>query len=492
MNHKIPIPPVSRVSWRNGAILLGAAALVLLVYVLVSRFSVTIDALPELELGGFEEPVRAKLEALRAEIEAHPRSAAAWGKYAMNLYIHDFKTEALPVYIQAARLDAKDFRWPYLCAIAHTETNSPEDMQWYERSLKLNPTYVPLLVRYGHTLATSGDATRAQGLFQKATEADPPSSHAYVELAQIALTEGQDQAARDYLLEAVRVAPYNRRAYEFLAEIYRRTNQPAEAERALAQAQSLPRGTGLQDSLIGALVEEGISSYWCNVRADHYMRNGQYNRAVREFRLALTAKPDAEGHNNLGAAFQHLGRFEEAAEQYRQALGIDSTYISALSNLGVVYYETGKLDEAIASLERVVEIKRPTPDVYLNLGTFYKQAGRLEAALHAFRQGVALAAEDLRFAYQLGWLLAAAAEQALRNGEEAVRLAEKVCEASGYRKPGTLDLLAAAYAETGEFEKAVQTAARSYRLAMASGQTQLASQIQTRMKLYETEQPYRE
>ena len=69
----------------------------------------------------------------------------------------------------------------------------------------------------------------------------------------------------------------------------------------------------------------------------------------------------------------------------------------------------------------------------------------------------------------LAWLLAAHPSDALRNGAEAVRLAERACELSEHREPVMLGTLAAAYAEAGRFGDAVKTAEKARDLAAATG-----------------------
>ena len=75
---------------------------------------------------------------------------------------------------------------------------------------------------------------------------------------------------------------------------------------------------------------------------------------------------------------------------------------------------------------------------------------------------------------------------------DAVALAEAVCRRTGYRRPGFLDTLAAAYANVGRFDEAVRTAERALNLANAAGQKPLARQIQQRLDLYRAQRPLRE
>ena len=79
----------------------------------------------------------------------------------------------------------------------------------------------------------------------------------------------------------------------------------------------------------------------------------------------------------------------------------------------------------------------------------------------------------------------------VRDGAQAVRLAERACELEDYKAPASLDTLAAAYAEVGQFEQAVKTAQRAGKLAHKAGMKRLAEDIQARMELYKAKRAYR-
>ncbi len=65
----------------------------------------------------------------------------------------------------------------------------------------------------------------------------------------------------------------------------------------------------------------------------------------------------------------------------------------------------------------------------------------------------------------LAWILATHHDEKIRNGTEAVYFAEILCENSNHTDPGHLYVLAAAYAEDGQFERAVSTAGKALELA---------------------------
>ena len=92
----------------------------------------------------------------------------------------------------------------------------------------------------------------------------------------------------------------------------------------------------------------------------------------------------------------------------------------------------------------------------------------------------------------LAWVLATDPHPELRNGVEAVRCATRAAELAGTNDVRILDTLAAAYAETGDYEKAVVTALRAKALAIAETRQPLATQLDQCLELYRSRQPYRE
>jgi predicted nucleic acid-binding Zn finger protein len=71
-------------------------------------------------------------------------------------------------------------------------------------------------------------------------------------------------------------------------------------------------------------------------------------------------------------------------------------------------------------------------------------------------------------------------------------LAKRACEANGWEDPATIEVLAAAQAESGQFEQASATAQDARELANAQGQFGLANAIQRRLELYDRNQPFRD
>lgn len=121
---------------------------------------------------------------------------------------------------------------------------------------------------------------------------------------------------------------------------------------------------------------------------------------------------------------------------------------------------------------------------YAKAGTALEEAGDLAGAIAQFRKAVE---HDPKFAdafNNLAWHLATAPDPKLRNGNEAVQLAETACTLTQYRQTMLVGTLAAAYAEAGRFDDAVGTAERACKMAEEAGQQELLDRNQKLLTFY--------
>lgn len=93
---------------------------------------------------------------------------------------------------------------------------------------------------------------------------------------------------------------------------------------------------------------------------------------------------------------------------------------------------------------------------------------------------------------EVAHVLAASPDPSVRNGAEAVTLAQRAVELTGGQEAIYLDTLAAAYAEAGRFPDAIETAQRALRVATRQDQSQLREGLAARLGLYQARQPYRD
>ena len=214
-------------------------------------------------------------------------------------------------------------------------------------------------------------------------------------------------------------------------------------------------------------------------------RLGRVAEAIGYYQSAIALRPDMpEARNDLGNALLEQGRWDEAVDQYREAVRLQPANAESLSNLGMVEGQRGQLAAAISNYQASLAIRPDNADARSNLGTLLGRAGRWAEALASFEQALALRPEALEARNNLAWLLATCPEAALRDGPRAALLA-------GGTDPNSLDTLAAAYAEAGDFSLAVATAERALALAIAGNQP-FVEDIRGRLRLYRGGFPYHE
>ena len=89
---------------------------------------------------------------------------------------------------------------------------------------------------------------------------------------------------------------------------------------------------------------------------------------------------------------------------------------------------------------------------------------------------------------ELAWLQSTASDSQFRDGKKAVKNALRACELNEGEKPANLCILAAAYAEAGDFNAAVEWQSKAVDLA----DSEQRAWWQPRLSLYQANQPYRE
>ena len=285
-------------------------------------------------------------------------------------------------------------------------------------------------------------------------------------------------------------------------------------------------------------VEEALAHYQraLAIRPDYVMarcnlgsvlaNRGQFEEAIGQFQQALNTRPDhAPSHCRLANTLAMAGRLSEATAHYQAALELDPYSAEAHCNLGNILARQGRLDEATAHYEAVLRVQPDNAEAHCQLGNALACQDHLdEAAAHLhraleiepnhaaahnslalvlvgqghsdqalthYRQALALQPNNPEFQKSLAWLRATSPERSLRNGAEAVELAEKANRLSGGKRADVLDTLAAAYAEAGWFPEALAAERKALELALEQHDP-AAEAIRGRLALYETARPYRQ
>jgi len=220
---------------------------------------------------------------------------------------------------------------------------------------------------------------------------------------------------------------------------------------------------------------------------------GRVDDAIVHYQSALKTRPDyAEASCNLANALLSMGDLERAIANYSACLARSPNQAEAQYNLASALLRRGRTDEAIARYQKVLELQADNADAYANLGSAYLAKSSPKEAIAAYRNALRISPENVPAQSNLAWILATASDSSLRNGSEAVVLAEQAESESSRSEnhPILLRILAAAYAEAGRFGEAKQTAQRALEAAEIQGNSTLASVLRDEIALYDLGLPY--
>ena len=366
----------------------------------------------------------------------------------------------------------------YNLALAYSRSGRfPEAETHYAAALKLKPEDARALHGRGFVAMQQGRLAEAQGWFQQALALDPAlresrncldliASGAAQTFAAIARIEGE--IAREPARGELRL-----RAAEMLLTAGRTNEAVAHYEKILAQQPEEPR----------ALVAMAA------LRA----RAGHDADAIPLLERALATDPQsADAHFQFGQIRERSGHADQALAHYQAAVQSNPQHAGAWTCVGLLYARTGNLAEALDALERATVIQPENAESQLRAGLLAATLQRAAVAGRHLREAARLRPDWPPPLNALAWLLATHPDPQARNGADAVKLARRACELSGFQNLVYLDVLAAALAETGSFAEAETTIAKAIAVAGSSGKSAAIVELSSRLARYQAQQPFRQ
>ena len=221
------------------------------------------------------------------------------------------------------------------------------------------------------------------------------------------------------------------------------------------------------------------------------LKKGQLDDAIDHFSKAIEIKPDeASAYANLGNALLNKGELGEAIYQYQKAVELKPGEAGVHYNLANALLARGEVDDPIAEYQSTLAINPNNADAHNNLGAVLLQQGKLDEAIDHYQKALEINPQDVRAEGNLAWALATSPQSTIRKAI-AVKLAERANEATSGMNPLVLRILAAAYAQQGQFSEAIETAEHALQLATDQRNSALANALQSELDLYRNGLPYR-
>ena len=220
---------------------------------------------------------------------------------------------------------------------------------------------------------------------------------------------------------------------------------------------------------------------------------GEVDEAVFYCDKAVAMQPnDPDSQVALANALLQKKRIDDAIVHYQKAAAIRPDYFLARSGLGHALLEKGELDAAIDHSRAALSIQPNNADCHTVLAVALDEKGQSAEAIEHYEKALEISPQSVSALNNLAWLLATSSNGSLRNGTRAVQFAQKADQLSVGTNAVVLRTLAAAYAETGQFGKAIESIQAAMRLAQSQRAESLIDELEQQIALYELGLPYRE
>jgi len=216
-------------------------------------------------------------------------------------------------------------------------------------------------------------------------------------------------------------------------------------------------------------------------------------RAIAEARRAIELGPEnSSAYQFLMNGLFESRRYDEAAALGREWLTVAPYDAAAHSALGSALVENGDLVAASQHLAYAMMLRPEVEQVHAQLHQIFLALAKEPDGLQRLREIAANAPDSPRMLDELAWLLATYADSKSRDGTEAVRLAEHACDLTNRKIPALLDTLAAAYAEAGDFSRAISVGEEALKKAGSAGDNDAAKLSASILETLRQNRPYRQ
>jgi tetratricopeptide (TPR) repeat protein len=257
-----------------------------------------------------------------------------------------------------------------------------------------------------------------------------------------------------------------------------------------------------------------------NNRGNLWNTKKEYEKAIADCNEAIRLNPkNVLAYYNRSVARCGRKEYDQAIADSNEALRLDPKYVSAYYSRGWARLEKNDYDKAIADFDEVIRRDpHEDPAVYTYRALAWHSKKDYDKAIADFTEAIRLnpkndysfrsrgnawrdkkaydkAIADYNEAIRLdpkggtayngaAWLLATCPDPKARNGKRAVELAKQAMNLDK-KNDDVMDTLAAAYAETGNFDEAIRWQESAIEISNSDA-------YRRRLELYRKKQPYRQ
>ncbi|NND96536.1 MAG: tetratricopeptide repeat protein [Pirellulaceae bacterium] len=322
-------------------------------------------------------------------------------------------------------------------------------------AIGLNPKYDIAYYRRGILYLTTGDAQKATTDLQQAVGLDPNWPLAWFHLARAHTDNNDLKAAVQAYGRSLKLNDQNTACYVNRSFVHLRLGQydlaKADAEKAI---QLDPLDNDATYNLATAL---------------YYL--DQCDQAALQYSVVIGAGvASTKIFNSRGDCYQELGRYEDAAADYSRSLAIQADSPGVLHARGYCLTRVGRGSDALADFDKSLSLDPKRLSTRLMRGHLHRGSGQYQRAADDYQKVLEQEPDSVPAMVNLAAVLAAAEDEKVRDGARAIEIAMRACEQTDHKSTLPLSVLALAFAQSGDYDKAIEAGTQALQLQSTTNQ----------------------
>lgn len=355
---------------------------------------------------------------------------------------------------------------------ARVQTDEAKALTDFDEAIKLVPDNGNYRLVRAVFLRSHKKLDKALAEVDAVLEQSPDDANALILQGEIFRELGKNDVALESFDRATEISPQATSPYQHRGEIYR---EQGEYDKSLAEFNKVLE---LQPGEMLTLVH----------RAEVYLRSGRFDEALADVDAVLEKQPLVLAHRIRAEVLANMNRLQEAIDEMNSVSAAMPNDIELKMQLALYYQVDNKPRKAVEVYSEILDQDGENVLVLRSRGDAYLAVGDHAAAVADFEEALQHLADDPALLNNLAWVLATSPDAEIRNGKRAVELATKACDLTDYNKPHILSTLAAAFAENGDFETAIEWSQKAVDMNDSEQEEQLVKELAS----YRGGQPWRE